>query len=63
MLQAKLSYCYNKVNNVFDYWALEVYKQAFITTALGGDMTLTSTSDGEFSAERNSGAQCIRDLA
>jgi hypothetical protein len=26
-------------------------------------MTLTSTSDGEFSAERNSGAQCIRDLA
>jgi hypothetical protein len=63
MLQAKLSYDYNKVNNVFDYCALEIYVKAFIKTALGGDMPLTSTSDGQFPAERTTDAQCIRDLA
>jgi hypothetical protein len=46
MLQAKLSYGYNKINTVFDYCALGVYIKAFIKTALGGDMPLKSNSDG-----------------
>ena len=43
---SRLSQCYDKVNTVVDYSAVEVYLHAFSATALDGDVQLTSTSVG-----------------
>ena len=43
-MQAKLSQCYDTVNNVFDYCGVETNLHAFSATAVDGDVQLNSTS-------------------
>jgi hypothetical protein len=63
MLQATFSQCWYKLNNVFDYCAVQLYLHAFSATTLDRDMTLISNSDGEFPTQRATGRQCIPDMA
>jgi len=41
LVHVRLSHCYDKVNTVVDYCAIEVYLHAFATTELDRDVTLT----------------------
>jgi hypothetical protein len=50
------------INTVVDYCAVEVYLHAFSTTAVDGDVPLTSNSEGWFPAEKTTGTQCIRGM-
>jgi len=45
-VQARLSQCYDKVNNVVDYSGVEVCRHAFSAMVLNGDVPLTSDSVG-----------------
>jgi len=54
-MQARLSQYYDKVNIVVDYCTVEVYLHAFPAKALDGVVSLTSTSDGYFLTEMNTG--------
>jgi len=51
MVKARLSQCYDKVNIVYDYCAVQIYLHAFSAKALDGDVSLTSTSYRQFPAE------------
>ena len=63
MVQTTLSQYYNKINIVFDNFAVEVYLHAFPATALDGGLLLTSNPDGYFPVEKNTGTYWIRGMA